>query len=173
MRKYWKWIIGILILIVIVWLIIIGNKPRYFNQVELSNDNYIKNKTEMKYLDTILSVGLNELQIKGVTIYVRGISIKKNLGDLELKGHIIGIGNQYLLEIDKVSKSEVISILSHELIHLHQMNSGDLMVTEKYVIWKHDTLSDIKSYENREWEIEAFGLGEKLEKKINDVLYGK
>lgn len=48
--------------------------------------------------------------------------------------------------------------LCHEMVHLHQYERGDLKISSDYktVTWKGDTFDTSTSYEDREWEKEAF-----------------
>jgi len=178
MKTQTKYIIGIALLVVIGigTLLYYSNKAenRTFNKIELSTDNMVVNKTEISYLDTVASVGLDELGYKGILILVRPMSNNHNTEEnLTLKAFIVQYPhNQYLLQIDKSSKHDIINTIAHELIHVHQYQMGYLDVTKDYVIWKGDTLRDnIPEYFDRPWEIEAVGLGRKLETKIKDKLY--
>lgn len=172
--KKWVFIIIFILSIIGGIILIYNSREKHFNKIELNKNNYILNKTDMEYIDTVLSVGLDELDISGVSIYARGITINNNIGELTLLGHIIaGENNQYLIEINPNNKSEIIKIVSHELIHLQQMKTGKFKVTKTYVLWKGDTLYNPPPYEEREWELEAVEKGLILEKQINSVLYNK
>jgi hypothetical protein len=181
MKQHWKWVIvGIIASIIGIGIYIsTRNENKYFNKVELNGNNFIRNKTQLKYLDTVLKVGLDVLEINGVIIFARPITIKSE-GDLVLKAHIVsaetpeGIAKQFLMEIDKSHKGDIIGSISHELIHLQQYHSGDLKVSENYVIWKGDTLVDnIPEYFDRPWEIEAKEEGRALEREIRGILIPK
>jgi len=175
MKKVWKWVIAIVILI-IIFLMLYKPKENYFDRIELSKDNAIINRTEIKFLDTILKVGLDELGLKTIIISVRNITIKSDVPDLDLRAHILvsrESPNVYLLEIKKDHRSTVIKNLSHELIHLQQFNSGELRFGKDYLIWKGDTLhkQNIPNYEDREWELDAVSKGKLLEVRIKNRLY--
>ena len=154
MKKIWKWIIVAIVAIALGIYILIRTEHNYFNKVELNQNNYVKNVTNMVYLDTVLSVGLDVLEIKNVIIFVRPLTFKRSDSEFTLKARIIsanlsqGMVKQYLIEINKSNKSDIITSVSHELIHLKQYQLGILKVTEDYVIWKGDTLIDnIPEYE--------------------------
>jgi hypothetical protein len=184
MRKNWK-IVTIVIAIVLIGMAIgiyrsIKKENIHFNKVELTQNNFIKNATDLAYLDTVASVGLDILDIKMVTIFIRPLSIKNNDENIDYKAHIIagktnqGLFKQYLIEIDKNNKRDIISTISHELIHLKQYKSNRLKMTEEYVVWENDTLMDnVPDYFDRPWEIEAEKEGKALEKKIRAILYSE
>lgn len=176
MTKTKQVVIGIILALIII--IAIGiyfsekEEVKFFNKVQISSNNYVLNRSDMKYLDTIILVGLDELKIKGVLILVREITIKNN-SELKLKAHIVGgSSQQYLIEVDNSFKSDIISSISHELIHLKQMEDGRLINTPNYLIWEKDTLStNIPEYDERPWEVEARGLGKLLEIRVKNLLY--
>jgi len=181
MGKNWKTVTLVILAILIGIAIGIyqSNKKEniYFNKIELTKNNYVRNGTELRYIDTVASVGLDILDIKLVTLYIKPLSVIDCDVNLVLKAHIVagdnqGLFKQYLIEIDKSNKREIISIISHELIHLKQYNSNELKMSEEYLIWKNDTLVDnIPEYFDRPWEIEAEKEGKILEKKIRAILY--
>ena len=109
-------------------------------------------------------------------VFARPISIDGDIPNIELKAHIVASivsGNSYLIEINKDSRSGTIESISHELIHLNQMNSGNLKMGKDYVIWKRDTIRNIPEYADREWEQDAVGMGKILEERIRKKLYSK
>ena len=97
------------------------NQPeKYFNPVKFNSINYVNNNTDKNYYDTIIEVGLEKLNLKGISILITPLSesVKSILGDnYELKAHIRENGTGYVLFIDNVSREESITIISHELIH--------------------------------------------------------
>ena len=171
----WKWVIVGIVAVILIFFIwrSIKSENIFFDKVELNDNNFIRNNTKLKYLDTILKVGLDVLEMDGVIVFARPLTIKSD-GDIEYQARIIAgeSNNQYLMEIDKSNKGDIIGSISHELIHLQQYRSGNLTVTKDYVIWKGDTLVDnIPDYFDRPWEIEAVNEGRVLERQIRDILY--
>ena len=140
-----KWLLSILVILLgVILLIIYTPKEQYFNEINLNNDNFVRNTTEISYLDTIIKVGLDELELKQVVVFTRGITIEDDREDFELIAHIKeGLNNVYLLEINKKSRNDMIGIVSHELIHLRQLYTNRLVVASDYIIWKTDTIYDI------------------------------
>lgn len=180
MKNIWKFIIGGILVAALVVLIVRTNKEekRFFNQVELTNNNFVINRTEMTYLDTVIKIGLDELGYTGIGVVVRNLTLKNNNEDLTYVAHILRgtffnlPSNHYLIEIEKGSKRSMITTISHELIHLDQFETNKLVVTRNYIVWKGDTLSEnIPDYFDRKWEKNAFELEKKLSNKIKKRLY--
>lgn len=178
MKQIWKWVIAILLIGGLTFLIVksIENEKRYFNKIELSSDNYVKNQTNYVYLDTVIKVGLEELKLEKIVVLIRELTVKSTEPNMDLKARIVaqpGLKNPstFLIEIDKASKSDHIHSISHELIHLLHMNSGKLLNSEDGVYWNGELVNPVPPYEDREWEIQAVGLGKKLKNKIRTKLY--
>ena len=66
------------------------------------------------------------------------------------------IPKHYILYIREGYASQY--TLCHEMVHLHQYERGDLKISSDYktVTWKGETFDITISYEDREWEKEAF-----------------
>jgi hypothetical protein len=171
----------IIILIGLITLLIIKSSEyqpkKYFNTVKFNNINYVNNNTDKNYYDTIIKVGLDELNLKDITILIVLLSpsIKSSLGDnYELKAHLRENKGEYVLFIDDVSREESITIISHELIHLKQYFTKELVYSNGVIYWdkKEFVLNDI-GYGDRPWETDAFKKELQLSNKIKSVLYNK
>ena len=168
----------IVIISLITFLIIKSSKnqpEKYFNPVKFNSINYVNNNTDKNYYDTIIEVGLEKLNLKGISILITPLSesVKSILGDnYELKAHIRENGTGYVLFIDNVSREESITIISHELIHLNQYHSKELVYSNGIVYWQNAefVLNDVGSGD-RPWETDAFNKETELSKKIKSVLY--
>lgn len=176
-----KYIIGIVIVIILAVSFIIYNSYRqeqiYFNKVELSHQNHVINRTDLSYLDTIVSVGLDELEIVGITVMITPVTFDISNYEREYKLRAFtlegGDNSQYLIQIRSSSKKTIIETISHELIHIKQLNSDIFKTEDTYVIWHNDTIhsDDMVEYILRPWETNAFEDGEILENKIIKKLY--
>lgn len=192
-----KWILVILVCILIVIGFVYVKKNKFnerldkisellnigiyrentFNVVPINSNSSVLNKTEYSYMDSIIYIGLNELGIDSVYVVIRQIdpNVQTNFDtSITLKAHIIGNNNQYILWVDKMSRTESITVISHELIHLKQYYTNNLIIEDDYIVWKnmaytYDDISKI-DYLHREWEIEAFKLERGLELKIRNIL---
>lgn len=162
-----------IMLVIIIWLIS-TQKESKFNTIKLYNTNQIYSRQVPEYLDTIVNLGLEQLNIKNTIIVIKPISVtaKSNFGFGTLKAYIIGKNGQYIIWIDELGRSESIKVLSHELIHLQQYESKRLIIYNNNAIWMGDT-SDVNSipYNDRPWEIEAFSKQSKLNNTLSDILY--
>lgn len=171
-------------IIFLILLIIFGiyklatTKERTFKLVYIDKHNFIQNKTDKPYLDSIVYVGMNELGIDGTYIIIKPLTeeTKKQFSsEIELKAHIKGLGKQYVIWIDDMGRDETITVLSHELIHLRQYYNGKLVVSDGLIKWNDQIipvteLSTI-DYNARPWEIEAFQEQKYLDIDIRKVLY--
>ena len=153
-------------------------KEKTFKLVYINEHNFIQNKTDKPYLDSIVHVGMNELGIDGTYIIIKPLTeeTKKQFSsEIELKAHIKGLGKQYVIWIDDMGRDETITVLSHELIHLTQYYNGKLVVSDGLIKWNGQIipvteLSTI-NYNARPWEIEAFQEQKYLDIDIRKVLY--
>lgn len=120
-----------------------------------------------------LNQGLKSLQIKNV--YVHIIPLKKKLKDqvrfgIDLKGHLSGTNGQYILQLDtSLPEWERRNVIAHELIHLQQLESKELLVRGKQVIYKRLYYRNITviPYSRRPWEVDADKEGKILARKLN------
>jgi len=171
-------------IILLILLIIFGiyklatTKEKTFRLVNIEKNNFIQNKTDKPYLDSIVHVGMNELGVSGTYIIIRPLTkeVKQQFSnELQFKAHIKGLGKQYVIWIDDMDRSETILVLSHELIHLRQYYNGKLVVSNDTIKWNNQIiplteLSTIE-YNARPWEIEAFQEQKYLDIDIRKVLY--
>lgn len=166
-------VVGILIGLMILLSLNLSKKEDYFNQVELSNNNNIVNSLRTTYYDTILSVGLDQSNLNGITVVMSELSsVAKNQFNGDLKAHIRFYDGIYYLFIDEYSRNESIDIISHEIIHIIQYNSNQLKYDNDIITWESQPfgLDDIE-YDNRPWEKDAFQRGPFLSNKIQQILY--
>lgn len=151
------------------------NKDRedYFNNVVLSDNNLIVNNVLPKYIDTILSVGLDRAGLVGVNVIVNEMNdgVESIIPDYELKAHIREWNGNFYLFVGSVNKSESIKVLSHEIIHIHQYYSEELKYFEGKIYWKGDEydLNNV-DYDKRPWEEDAFDRETSLSNAIESVL---
>lgn len=163
-----------IVVVIVTLLIMANNKSSYFNKIELPNDNEVYNRTNQSYMDTIILVGLSELRIEGVAVLIQPFS-SPPIGPegMELNAFIRRYSHtKYLIEIGEFGRSDVMNILSHELLHLHQYYTHRLYINSTSVRWYDKVYTDdIPDYLDRPWEIEAEGLGRILNQKMKKKLY--
>ena len=196
MKKYYKWIIGVVVLLLIIFSVVRYNKKQAFyekiqsalqfgvykeqtfNRIDIQTTNMVSNKTDRDYLDSIVYVGLNEMHLDSVAITIRQISPDVQAmfdSESQLKAHIIGKGNQYIIFVDEMGRDEAIKVLSHELIHLKQYYTKKLILEKDKVYWDGEEIYQREinetEYQRRPWEAEAFAGQRGLENKIREILY--
>lgn len=172
-KSFWIWMVILLILVVLAILQSMQDRP--FKKVILSENNRITNYTRYPYLDTIAYVGLDSIGMCDITLEIKKLSeeAKINLPDgYNLRGLIYGTGSQYTMWVADAERKEHVTIIAHELIHLRQYYSKQLIYDGFYVYWnraKYD-LKEI-DYGMRPWEADAFEQEVILERKILKALY--
>ena len=152
-----------------------NNEERYFNQIELPTTNSIVNSLDnIHYYDTILAVGMDGVGLNGVTVVINDMSdAAKKQFDGELKAHIRLFNGVYYIFVGALDRSEAIEVISHEIVHIQQYESGELVYENEKVEWQGDdyTFALEDDYERRPWEREAFSKQSTVESLILNILY--
>ena len=156
-------------------LITYKSTEKYFKPVVFNKVNWINNKTSMKYVDTILRVGLDELGIENISIIVKPFTKKDRelLGpDMVLKAQVKSYPNGFIIWMDDLGRGESLTVLAHELIHIQQYSTKELVVSGTNVTYK-GIVTDVMviPYSEREWEIDAFAKEGSIKNTINKTLY--
>ena len=164
----------IFLLIVLISFTSFSSRERYYNQVQLSQNNTIANFTQMNFLDTVVSVALDHEGIKDKLVVIDKLSDRANERfSGELKAMLLYNNSAFYIFIDEHSHEEAITTISHELIHMNQYLSGDLVVVNEQLIWKGENWNfDGVPYEMRPWEVEAFENQSSLEQAVYGELIG-
>ena len=172
-KSFWIWMVVLLILVVLA--ILQNRQDRPFKKVTLSENNLVTNYTRYPYLDTIAYVGLDSMGMCDITLDIKKLSeeAKKNMPEgYDLRGLIYGSGSNYTMWVADAERKEHVTIIAHELIHLRQYYSKQLMYDGFYVYWnraKYD-LKEIE-YGMRPWEADAFEQEVILERRIMKTVY--
>lgn len=152
----------------------VNSTEKPFNQIELSNNNQIENNTAVSFLDTIASVGLDELGLTGIKLLIYPLTdeAKGNFNG-ELNAHIRYYEGIYYLFIEDMSREKSITVISHELIHITQYHTGTLdYLGAGNVLWQDELyLVEQLEYENRPWETDAYARENELSTKVSGILY--
>jgi hypothetical protein len=170
-----KIIVGLIILAILLFLIFRkGTGEKSFNQIQLTENNYIYNEKFPTYYDTILMVAMDEVELAGFNVILRELSDKtKSQFDGELKAHIRYENDDFYLFTNTMDRKEAIEVFSHEVIHMLQYRSGNLSYANGNVTWMGEVLDlNSKEYEQRPWEMEAFQQQTKLISLVEGSLYG-
>jgi len=165
----------VILLMVGIFIFTTRSEEKPFNEVQLSDKNTIVNNIYPKYFDTILSVALDQAGIENqILVFDKLSDGAKSQFDGSLKAHIRNYNNIFYIFIDEMDKSEAITVLSHEVVHVKQYVSGDLIYDNGWIVWKDQTLTlDEVSYENRGWEIEAFDQEGQIANQVQKILWEK
>lgn len=170
-----KIIVGLIILAILLFLIFRkGTGEKQFNEIQLTENNFIYNEKFPTYYDTILMVAMDEVELAGFNVILRELSDKtKSQFDGELKAHIRYENDDFYLFTNTMDRKEAIEVFSHEVIHMLQYRSGNLIYTNGNVTWMGEVLDlNSKEYEQRPWEMEAFQQQTKLISLVEGSLYG-
>ena len=146
----------------------------YFNQVELSDKNFITNTTVNTFYDTIVSVGLDEAGISGVNVVVSELSdgAKEKFDYGELKAHVRYFDGRFYLFIEPLNRRKAITVIAHEIVHMRQYFDGTFQYDDGKITWNgQDYLLEDINYDDRPWETEAFQMESQLASQISDVVY--
>ena len=175
----WRRIIILILVIGIVLFYFISKpsqqKEKYYKSVVFNKTNIVYNQTSMLFLDTVMYDGLKFFGLDSIKITLKPLSqYQKEFfsSDIKLEAFIRCKDRQYIIYIDKVDHKEAISVLSHEMIHLMQYYTKELIVINDTAIWKNVKIPILSlDYPFRPWEIDAFSIGAELEWLINHDLY--
>jgi hypothetical protein len=170
-----KIILALLILTILYFLFFKTNsEERPFNQIQLTENNFIYNEKFPVYYDTILMVAMDEAELAGFNVILRELTDgAKSQFDGELKAHIRYDNDDFYIFTSMMNRNEAIEVLSHEVIHMLQYRSGNLIYANGNVTWMGEVLDlNSKEYEQRPWEMEAFQQQTKLISLVEGSLYG-
>jgi hypothetical protein len=169
-----KIVVGVLLFIILLFLISqLKYEDKPFNNVTLSTNNNIINNTYPTYYDTVLSVAMEQMGIRGQIVVINKITdAAKNNFDGTLKAHIRYFNGIFYLFTENFNREETIEVLSHEVIHMDQYLSGDLYYENGEVVWLGEVIDlNSKEYEDRPWENDAFSKQTELIRLVTNTLY--
>lgn len=171
-----KIVVGVIVILLLLLLISrTRSEERPFNEVQLSGNNFIHNERFPSYYDTVLSVAMDQMGLTGHNVIVRELSDgARNQFDGELKAHIRQVGPDFYIFTQEMDRTESIEVLSHEVIHMDQYTSGNLIYNNNGVTWMGETMDlNSKEYEQRPWENDAFKRQSQLINSVENVLWNK
>ncbi len=169
-----KILVGIILVLLVAFIIYkLNPEDESFNKVQLSYNNHIYNEKYDTYYDTVLNVAMDQMGLSGYNVIVLELSDKaKSQFDGELKAHIRYENGEFYLFTQSMGRKQAIEVLCHEVIHIQQYVSKDLIYYNGNVIWKGETIElNSKEYESRPWENDAFARQTELINYVNKVLY--
>lgn len=177
MKKTFTYIfILILLIIAIIVIYNIVNKKE-MNKFTFPSTCTAKNSTDYKELDTILLVATNKiLKIDTIDLHIFYMSTNNlNTSDIEIAGFIEKVifkPHTYSVFVSKNLPLSIEEFVSHEITHLYQMETGDLMQLKNAAFYKGKYINYlIVPYKNREFEKEAFNKQDSIENQLKKLLY--
>ena len=178
-KKIWI-ILGIVLIVIAIIIAIITHRKREIREFDFPKTVNVNNFSDSFRADTIAMV-ITHLIMGYDTIYIDIYNLDSKLSTIgyDVIGFIQRTGepHSYQIFLRKTSSEFVMELLSHELIHLDQMEKGELfqpLGNKKYVIYKNDTIWFEKTpYYSRSYEIDAFSRQEKIDRKLKNLLYKK
>ena len=187
--KKWLFILlGIGLLALVLLFIFTPRIDTDFPNIVVEETHYIKNNTDIDYLDKIISAGLMEVGMD--TIYLTVLPVGKNDKisgtNLALAGRIIPGprgSSQYIMQLEEsMTFREIIKTVAHEIIHIQQYQSGRLIVNRNedgsltgFATWDGWNRYDVNKlkYHEYPWEIDAYKNDDELYEKMIRRLYGE
>lgn len=175
MKKILFLVSAILVIALLVWWLAQTPQPApYYKRIDMVEQNDIINTTELDYLDTVINVGMNELDMVGVKVLIQPMSDRirsrfEASEGVELEAYVAEWMDGYTICVARdLGRAHAIDVISHELIHLEQYRSKSLIVgDDTVVLWmgqRYDVLG--LAYADRPWERAAFSLQRELASKV-------
>jgi hypothetical protein len=174
-KSYVKILSAILVVALVFFFMILGRAAdRPFKQVTLSDVNFITNGALPTFYDTIISVGLDQAGIESQNVIVNKLSDgAKEQFEGQLKAHIRTLNGSFYLFISDLDREDAIRVICHEIVHMQQYISGDLLYQDGNLIWKGQNVDlERVEYQEREWEIDAFRKESQIVNSVEQVLWG-
>lgn len=170
----------VLVIILLGILIILLSRKKEINTFEFPDTLVVENYSDNWLADTLSMVVLNKIMnYDTITLKIFNKPSHINHNDYDIIGFVernFLEKNSYIIYINKnLSFNELKTLISHEMVHIDQIQKGDLVTffsNYEYSIYKGDTIYFMKvSYENRPFEIDAHKRDSEILKKLNDILY--
>lgn len=156
-----KFIIGGVILLLLVILCIRSCKHEYITQ-KFPETIVVKNYTSIQRADTVVMIILNKIMYcDTMTVNLYKLSDMFDSNDITINAHtVVNPFEKHSFNIyikENLSYEEMKLTLSHELIHVKQMNDSKLSIFDNGYVWNKDSFNYKNvSYKSRPYEIEAF-----------------
>lgn len=185
MKKKNIFIIGLTIFVIIsiitIFILIERSREKNVNSFEFPSSLVVNNYTDLKRVDTVSMVILNKIfEYDSIVLNIYYMREEMKYNELEILGFIQKnpIPHNYSVFLKKNSgKYQVMRFMSHELIHLDQMERGDLLTSinnYNYAVYKGDTIRySIVKYKNRPFEIDAHSKDDSIYNKLFYLLFKK
>lgn len=107
-----------------------------FNKINLVRNNKISINHPNQFLDTITTVGVNILGLKGEFITILPMGKNKLplvMEDYDLHGQVIKHDSSYYIYIKSLNKERSIEVIAHELLHLKQYKDNRITIKDSII----------------------------------------
>lgn len=179
MNKIKYIILGVVVIIFLFFFMKKILTKKSFNDFNFPDTLVVNNYTEHSNADTITMVLLHEIfDYDTMKVNIFDLSNFKQMRNTEFSGYIIKNRNfdkSYDIFIAKKLPISLNKILSHEIIHLNQFETGRLKYVDDQpskMIYEGDTI-DLNSvdYYERPFEKDAFSKQSSITRQLNNTLY--
>jgi hypothetical protein len=174
-------VIGIVVLVITLLVILLVRRERNVNVYEYPETLVVNNYTSNKNADTYSKIILNKIydyDTINLNIYYAPRDLSTD--EIEVAGFIqknpFEVHHYNIFMKKGGLPTSLKNFLSHELIHLHQMEIGELIPMQDplTMVYMSDTISLLAvPYANRPYEIIALKNQGTVYKKLNKLLYQK
>lgn len=174
-------IIFIIVSLILFVILLDRHREKNINTYEFPSSLSVKNYTDLKRADTVSMIILNKIfKYDSINLNIYYLQKEMKNDEIEIFGYIQNDPKPYNYSIflkRGINKYQVMKFLSHELIHLDQMERGDLITQTnnyKFAIYCGDTIKfNEVEYMKRPYEIEAHAKDNDIYKKLISLLYKK
>ena len=154
-------IVGLIVILLVILILVFRSCKKEYNSFVYPNTIAVHNYTNNKKADTISMIILNKIMLfDTVTVNLYKLTNMFDTNDILIVAHTIkNPFEKHAYNIflkDDLSYDMLKSVLSHEMIHVKQMENGDLVIIDKSYIWEKDTFRYVNvEYTKRIQEIQA------------------
>lgn len=180
MKKKWFILFGVAVVITVIAFLLI-RRERNVNIYEFPDTVVVENNTTQKNADTYSKIILNKIyEYDTIKLEIVYMTNDLSTDEIEVSGWIQQNPYEphtYMIFMKKGAlPMSVKKFLSHELIHVRQMETGDMIQipNEPMVVYKGDSIDFLHiPYKERPFEIEALRTENDVLKRLNRLLYSK
>jgi hypothetical protein len=174
-------VVLIMILGIVITIIVETRKENNVNHFVFPSTILSENHTTERRADTLAMIIINKIfQFDTINVMIFYMPKEYNDDETEFIGFVQKNpfkSHAYFIFIKKgMLPISIKKILSHEMIHVEQMEKGDLIpiFDVPKMVYKGDTIDFYNvPYDKRPFEISAFAMQDGIEKRLKELLYKK
>lgn len=169
--------IAIVLVIITLILFIPSEYTKELKDIELSNKNFVANKTGYESYSLIVDKGLELAGLENKVVLVRLMPhiIMVGDGNSSTLGTVTEQRGQYIMSLVRQPRFKQIEVIAHEIIHIVQFEEGRLQKGPFGVFWDgvYYPLPYELDYLDRPWEFDASIRGIELANQMKEALLVK